>query len=472
LVIRGGALRTATYGAGALLGAATAYFLLHGLSVADFGRFATVAALLAVVSTLSDAGLTAVGVRELAVVDEGRKRDDLLGSLVALRLALASAAVVVAVAFAVIVGYDRVTIEGVVLGGIGVLLVNTQATMMVPLSVDLRIGRVALAELLKYTVTFAAVAFLSLAGASLLPYFAVQILVGLVVLLVTPILLRSTAGIIPRLDRVQAKRLLRNAAPVGIALALNVLYLRLLVVMVSLETDAHETGLYGTAFRVIDLLVAIPPMIVGVAIPLLAVAGSEDRERFSVAVQRMIEAIVVGALGLALVVSVLAEPVLQLLGGSEYAAAASMLQIQAWALVPLSVGSVLSVTLLALNRQRAIATANGVAVVVVVVAGAGLIAAYGGEGAAVAGIVAESALLLALGAAIARFDRGLLPRLRFFPKPLGAVAAGLATLAISLPPWVAGLVAGLVFAVVAVGLRAVPPEIVLALRRRAPGDPA
>jgi O-antigen/teichoic acid export membrane protein len=472
LVIRGGAVRAVGFGAGALLGAATSVFLLRGLGVEDFGRYATVTALLGIVSTLSDAGLTAVGVREASLRAIGPERWSLLSNLVALRLALAAAATLAALAFAAGVGYDGVMVAGVALGGFGVLLVNTQATMMVPLAAELRVGTMTAVEVLRAAVTLLAVAALALAGASLLPYFAVQILVGAVALALTPRLLRSTQGLLPRLMGSEAVALLRDAAPVGLALAMNVLYLRLLVVMVSLMTGATETGLYGTAFRVVELFIAIPPVLVGVAIPLLATAAAEDLDRLRYALQRLTETAAVAFTGLALVVAVVAEPALRLLGGDPYAGAARMLQIQVWSLVPLALGSTVAFGLLSLRRQRDLALANSLALVAVLTAGGALIAEYGGEGAAVAGVVAETVLLLGLVAFLRRAEPSVVPRLRFAWRPLTALGAGAATLLVPLPEWIDGLAAGSAFLVVALLISAVPPEVLEALRRKAPGDRA
>lgn len=472
LVIRGSVVRAAGYAAGAALGAVISVFLLRGLGVEDFGRYATVAALLAIVSTISDAGLTAVGTSEMALRERGRERDDLLADLISLRIALTLAGIAAAAVFALAVGYDDVLVAGVLIGGLGVLLVNTQATTMAPLSVDLRVGTITAVELLKSAVTLACVVVLALVGASLLPYFAVQVVVGLVVLALAPRLLGSAARLRPRLRRAEALALLRDAAPVGVALAMNVLYLRLLVVMVSLETAAIETGLYGTAFRVVELFITIPPLVIGVAIPLLAVAGAADLDRLRYSLQGLTEAAVVAALGLALVVTVLAEPTLRLLGGDEYVGATDMLRIQVWALVPLAAGNVLAFGLLALRRQRDIALANALAVAVVLGVGFLLIRGYGGEGAAVAGLVAETALLVALLGYLARRERSVVPSFGFAWRPLVALGAGLATLLLPLPEWVDGAAAAAAFVVVALVVRALPPEVVEALRRRAPGDRA
>jgi O-antigen/teichoic acid export membrane protein len=467
LVIRGGLLRAASYGASTVLAAATAVFLLRGLSVDDFGRYATVSALLAVVSTLSDAGLTAVGVREMSLIDDPEGRHHLLGNLVALRLLLAVAAIACAAAFAAIAGYDRVMVEGVVLGGIGVLLVNTQATMIAPLSVDLRIGRIALVELMRYAVTLVAVAVLSLAGASLLPYFAIQVLVGVLVLALTPLLLGSMAGLLPRIDGRAVRRLLRDAAPVGVALAMNVLYLRLLVLLVQQETSQHETGLYGTAFRVIELLIGVPPLVIGVAIPVLAVAATEDARRLASGLQQLVEVSVVASLGAALVVFAVATPVVRLLGGPEYSGAGPLLRVQVWALVPLSLGSVFSFALLSLKRQRDIAIATVAPLLTVLVVGTYLIHVYEGIGAAACGVAAEGVLCAMLAWRLARADEDVLPRLAFAWRPLVALGAGLLVLLLPLSPWLDGALAAVAYVVVALVVRAVPPELVAAVRSRA-----
>ncbi len=470
LVIRGGAIRSAGYAVGAGLAAITSVFLLRGLGVDDFGRFATVGALLAIVSVLSDAGLTAIGTRELAVLDSREERDSLLRNLVALRLLLATAGIVAAAGFALLAGYEDVMVAGVLLGGLGVLLVNTQATMMTPLSVDVRQARITFVEVARSALTLGAIAALALAGASLLPYFAVQIAVGAVVLALTPWLLGSTRGLRPRLDRRAALTLLRVAAPVGVALAMNVIYLRLLVVLVSLTTDATETGFYGTAFRVVELFIVLPPMVIGIALPMLAVAGSEDLGRLRYALQGLTEMAVVTTFALALALSTLAEPVLRLLGGSDYTGATTMLQIQVWALVPLSVGSILAVGLLSLGRQRSLALANGIAVLAVLSVGLVLIGAYEGVGAAIAGVVVELVLLLALAGFLRAARPDVLPSPRFLWRPCLALAAGAATLLVPLPDVVDAAVALGAFALAAFALRAVPAEVLLALRGRAPGD--
>jgi len=468
--IRGGVLRGGGYAVSLVLAAATSVFLLRGLGVEDFGRYATVAAIVGVVSILTDAGLTAVGARELSLLPRGSPREDVLRVLVALRILLSVAAILLAALFALAVGYETVIVEGVLLAGLGALLVNVQATVLLPLSVELRLGVVTGFEVLKQALTLVGVAALAVLGASLLPYLVLQAVVGVVVLALTPKVVGGLRLLQPRLDRRAAVTLLREAVPIGVAIAMNVLYLRLLVILVSLLEDEIETGLYGTAFRIFEMLIVLPGIVLSVALPVLSVAGAEDRARLRYAVQRLTEVAVLVGLGLALASTALAVPGIELLYGAQYADAAPMLQLQAWALVPLFLGQAVVMALVALRRQRAIAAANAVAVAVVLVSGPLLVRAFGGEGAALAGVVTEAVLCGMLLAALAVRERTALPDFAFVWRPVAATLAGVVPLVVlGADAWLSALLAATAFVVVAVVVRAVPSEVYDALVRRGPG---
>lgn len=469
-VIRGGVIRALGFAVGIVLAAATSVFLFRALGVDEFGRYVTVAALLGIVSTVTDAGLTSVGARELALRPAGREREELLRVLLGLRIVLTVAGVALATLFAVAAGYDRVMIAGTALAGLGVLLVNVQATAMMPLSVELRMGSLTSFEVARQALTLVGVAALGLAGASLLPFFAVQAAVGAGVLLATPLVMGGVRSLAAGLDRDTAWRLVREALPLAIAIAMNVVYLRLVLILLSLTADETTTGLFGTSFRVFEMLIGIPVVLLTVALPVLSVAGAEDRERLRYGVRRLTEVALLAGLLCALMAFALADPAIRLIAPDDYDGAAPILRIQAWALVPLFVGQVLVLTLVAMSRQRDVAVANAGALVVVLVLGAVLSHTSGGEGAAVATVVTETLLTLALAVQLARADRTVAPGLTWAWRHVVAIAAGLAPLAfLGLDSWLGAVAAGLAFVVAALAVRAVPPEVALALTGRDPG---
>jgi O-antigen/teichoic acid export membrane protein len=464
-VVRGGAIRGAGYAVGTLLGAGTSVFLLRHLGVDDFGRYATVAALLGIVSGISDAGLTAVGARELAVAAPA-DRPRLLRNLVTLRLVITPIGVLLATMFALVAGYDRVLVLGTLVGGLGVLLVNTQATMMMPLSVELRLGAVTAFEVLKAALTFVAVAILVVAGATLLPFFAAQVAVGAAVVVLTPFVVGRSAGLVPGFDRRIARELVREALPLAAALAMNVVYFRVLVIMTSLLASDHETGIFGTSFRVFEVVFSLPLLVLSTALPLLAVAGRDDDERLRFGLQRMTEVGFAAATALVLAIVVLAPPAIRLLGGPEFEDAAGVLRIQAFALLPVFVGQTVQLGLLAVRRQSALAWSNGSALVVVAALGAILIPVWGAHGAAAAAVVGETCLAVLLYAFLRRARPAVAPRVGLTARVLLASLPAFAALALPLP-WPIELVVVLgLFALAATALRAIPHELLHALRTR------
>ena len=99
LIIRGGALRFASYLAVVALSVIPVAILTRYLGVVRFGQYATIISLVTVVSVVTDAGMSGLGTREWAV-RKGADRDTLMRDLLGLRIALTLAGVVFAIAVA------------------------------------------------------------------------------------------------------------------------------------------------------------------------------------------------------------------------------------------------------------------------------------------------------------------------------------------------------------------------------------
>jgi O-antigen/teichoic acid export membrane protein len=462
-VVRGGIVRGLGYGLGTLVAAGTAVLLLRHLGVDDFGRYGAVGALLGIVSGVSDAGLTAVGSREVSLAP-AHERPRLLRNLVTLRLAITPVGILAAAVFA-FVAYDRTMFWGTILGGLGVLLVNTQATMMVPLSVELRLGTVTIFEVLKTVLTFLYVVVFVAVGWSLLPLLAIQIPVGATILLLTPIAVPVRRGLLPGFDREVAKALMREALPLAIALTMNVVYFRVVMIMISLLGTRHDTGLFATSFQVFAVLFSLPLLVLSSALPLLSVAGRDDMERLRNGLQRMTEVALMGSIAIVLAIVALAGVVVPLLGGSQYRDAAPVLAIQSFALIAVFVGQTWQLGLLSLRRQSALAWANAGALVVIVIAAGVLIPLFGAKGGSVAAVIGETSLATLVYLYLRRAEPAVAPRVGL---SLRVAAASLPAFAVLFVPlaWELRLVASLgLFAVLVLALRALPPELAHALRR-------
>ena len=143
-------------------------------------------AILGIVAGITDAGLTAVGSREISVArTAARARPDPQQPARPPSGRGQPRRAAAALGFTVVAGYEGVVIAGTAIGGVGVVLISAQSMLTVPIWVGLRIVSLTALEVLRNLLTLVGVAVLVLAGAGLLPFFGVQVAVAVVLIPVT-----------------------------------------------------------------------------------------------------------------------------------------------------------------------------------------------------------------------------------------------------------------------------------------------
>lgn len=466
--IRGGALRIGGYGAGVLLSLVSAALLFRHLGVVETGYYVTVLSLVAVVGGVSDAGLTAIGVRELSVRDRSG-RDAFARNLLGLRIVLTGAGLVLAVAFAVLAGYPGTLVAGTVLAGIGLLFQSLQATLSISLMSALRLGWVTTAELVRQVASTVLIVAGVLAGGGLLVFLSVPIAASLAMLLLTAALVRHDIPLLPAFSRGAWRELLRDVLPYSIAVAAGVVYFRIAVLLVSLIASEEQTGFFSASFRVVDVLVAIPALMMSAVFPIFSRAASDDRARLAYGLARTFDVTVICGAGAIVMVALGAPVAIEVVAGNDFSPAADVLRIQSVAVGASFVGAFWAFALLSLRLHREILVINLLALALVGALVGVLTAAEGAEGAALGTAVAEVAILLVYPFALLG-HRELVPSFRILPRVALALAPALAVGLLPLPALVelisgSGIYIGLVLA-----LRALPEELLAAMPWRSDGD--
>jgi O-antigen/teichoic acid export membrane protein len=473
-VVRGGAARVAGFAVVNLLGAAGAAVLARALGVEGLGRYGTVLALVTVLGGITDAGLTVTGSRELALLDDAARRRALLGAMLGARLALAVLAFVLCLGIGRLAGYGDAQLAGLALAAFAAILTAAQATLGLPLVVELRNGAVAAADVARQVALFAGIVVLALLGAGLVPFLALQVLSALVALAATLWLLRPGQATWPRFDLEEWRALARVALPVALALVLTLVYVRVLIVLTSLLADDVETGLFVASSRVVEMLGGLPLLLSGVILPVAAVAARDDRGRLRYVVGRTTELSLLLGLATAIGVGLAAPTALLVLGGADFAAAAEVLRLQAPAIVTVFVLQSWVTFLIAEHRHREVVGAVVLGLVALLVASLALIPPVGARGAAGAAVLADlvyAAALFRAMRAVADLDAPL--GLGFALRALGcaAVALGVGVALLPVDDLLAGAVAAAAFTGLVLLARLVPPDLLAALPRLG-GSPA
>lgn len=464
--IRGSAMRASGYTAAMLLSLASLPLVTRHLGVAGFGQYVLVLSVVAIVSGLTEAGLTSIGIREYAV-RKGADRAAVMRNLLGFRIALTLVGVAAATGFAALVGYDDALVLGTLVAGIGLLVQVVQIFYSIPLQASLRLGWVTVVEIVRQGTTVALLILLVLAGAGLVPLLAAGIPAGLIALALTLWLARGTVPVLPALDPGRLLPLMRDSAAYAAATAINVLYFRVTIVLMSLIAVELETGYFATSYRVVEVLLSVPALLVAATFPVVARAARDDPERFRYVARRIFEVTVILGVGAGLALALGAGVAIQVVAGEQAEPSVSVLRIQALALIPAFVTMGAGFPLLALRRHMELLVPNVLALAAAATLTLVLVPPYGARGAAVATVAAETVLAVALVVLLARARRDL--RLPLGILPAVAVAAGLAALVVLVPqlPELARVaIAVLVYFGVLRAAGRIPPEIGAALRGR------
>jgi O-antigen/teichoic acid export membrane protein len=457
--IRGGIIRVAGYALSVALSVASAALLLRYLGPRDFGHYAIVLSIVTIVGGFTEAGMTNIGLREWTVQEAGRRKR-LLQHLLGIRLSLTLVGSCLALVFGAAVGYGGVLVAGIALGAVGLVLQVLQTTYSVPLQSELRLGWVTALDLVRQIVTVAAIVALVVAGAELLPFFAVPIAAALAALIATVALVRGRLALRPEVDLAEWRRLGRMTLPYAVATTTGLLYVYMAIVLMSLVASDLETGYFAASFRVFIVVGAIPGLVVASAFPILARAARDDRNRLSYALQRLFDVSITFGAGMALALVVGAEIAIDVVAGSEFEPAVDVLRIQGAALLATFLLATGSYALLSLARYRALVTVNALALVVSAVLTLTLAPTLGAEGAAIATLCGESVLAVASGIAVVRAHRDLRPSFQALPATLLAAACGAAlALVPSLPDLARVMLAAAGYGAVLAALGAIPAEV-------------
>lgn len=159
-------------------------------------------------------------------------------------------------------------------------------------------------------------------------------------------------------------------------------------VILSFFRPQEEVGIYGTAAAVLALLLFLTRSYQLAVFPLLSRAYHGDPAHLQSVYLKTMLYIVIGALPVALLVSLLSGPIIRLIFGSGYEAAGPVLRIMVWAFFLSAVNVANSRLLIVANRQRVMALFALASMTGNVILSLWLVPRFGGVGTAWARVLA------------------------------------------------------------------------------------
>lgn len=155
------------------------------------------------------------------------------------------------------------------------------------------------------------------------------------------------------IDRYISKAIYNKIWPTAVTVIFNAFYLQGDRVILPLYAPQSDVGLYGAAYRVLDIVTQSIAMIMGIMMPLITFAWSRNLfQEFKKRCQTSFDLAFLFLLPMMTGIIVLATPIMKLIAGEEFAGSGIILKLLAIAILGLTMGNIFGYINLAISKQR------------------------------------------------------------------------------------------------------------------------
>lgn len=148
------------------------------------------------------------------------------------------------------------------------------------------------------------------------------------------------------------RKIIKKSWPIAITIGLNLIYLKGDLLVLSFVRPSEDVGIYGAAYKVIDVLVMIPFIFAGISLPILSKNWINDKKSFNRILQRMVDFMIIISIPLLVGGQFMSKSIMKTVAGSEFVMSGSVLQILVLACVAIFFGTMFSHVIIAINRQK------------------------------------------------------------------------------------------------------------------------
>lgn len=150
------------------------------------------------------------------------------------------------------------------------------------------------------------------------------------------------------------QKILVLSYPVALSTIFSFVYFKIDTVMLSFFASPREVGIYGLAYKLLEVLIAYPAIYVGLLIPSLARAAETDQKRYDVILGKAFRLLALVALPIFFGGIALAADIIPLFG-EGYDESVITLQILLGAVMMIFFGTLYANALIVVNRQKTLA---------------------------------------------------------------------------------------------------------------------
>lgn len=359
------------------------------LGPAGYGQFSTVLSFLQFFGILIDFGLS-MSILSLTASLNPEEESKMVSNIITIRLISGVICFIIAPIIALAFPYSREIKIGIALSSVSYLAIAVSQVLGGVFQKHLAMHKGAIAEISGRIVLLGGVIIAKQFGAGLLTMILMLSLGNVIQCLVTLYYANQYVKLKLRFDHETIKTIFKTTWPIALSISLNLIYLKTDVIFLSIFKSPTEVGLYSFPYKILDVITIIPNMFMGLMLPLLAFAWTNNQfDDFKKKLRKASEFMILISIPLAFGTFAIANDIMVVIGGPAYAESGKILAILTIAAVAVFFSALYGYTIVAMNMQKKTIIAYGFNALISVPLYLILIQKFGGVGAAWTTVIVE-----------------------------------------------------------------------------------
>ncbi len=401
LVAKNTAIQIIGKGVSTALGVAVIALVTRALLPAGFGQYTKVITFLSFFGIVADLGLTLITAQMISEHDADEAR--VVSSILSFRIVTAFALFAAAPAVAIFTPYATIVKWGIALAAWSFFFVSLSQTLVGIFQKHLVMQYPMIAEIAGRVVLLGVTIYAAWSGRNLLWFLGAVVAGNIVNFFVVQQFARRFIVLRLAWDATVIREMWKRSVPIAISIVFNLIYLKADMLILSFVRPDVDVGLYGAAYRVIDILMMVPVMLMGVVLPIASGAWSNlDVERTRRVLQKIFDAFILYAVPIVGGGLTLAAPVMTLAAGAQFSGASAPLRILLIAFFCATMSTLFGHFIVVLQKQRSVVWVYGSDAALSLAAYLILIPMFGMVAAAWSTVASELYAAIILGAIVIR----------------------------------------------------------------------
>jgi|SRR3989344_5386593 len=428
----------------------------------DFGYFSTIYAYLTIFGILVDLGLQMTTTKLIS--DPQENENQILNNVLSLRLITSLMFLVLAFFVALFLPYPILVKIGIAIAVFGYTASALTTVLTSFFQKHLIIHQAVIAEVGGQTIYLILMILAINLNTGLIGVLVASILNSVFIFIFSIYFIRRQLKITLGFDGKVWLKILKNTWPLGLTIALNLIYFKGDIFIMSLMRTPEEIGLYGAPYKILEVLINIIYLFLGLILPILsASAALKDFNKIKKVIQQTFDFLIIATTPMIVGGYFLGVPLMILMSGADFAVSGEIIKILFIATGTIFIAGLFGYTIVALGEQKKMIKFYAINAMISIIGYIIFISRYGYWGAAWMTVATESFILLTV-AYVMYQKLKFLPNLKIFAKAISAsLVMAIPLYFLTLPFFVSILLGAIVYFITLYLIKGIDRNLILEL---------